>query len=268
MVPASIRLERVRVMCIGKHSESKGRGKGKGKSDGGWKGKTKGKGKGWSKDKSSVTASQYCQPVYLGDTDGYILCLIFYSYEADMHFGVQVHSLVDISGLKPRLGQPGILSWSEESVVRAVLDPHHAIRPAVFGYPFEPGADFATMEYIRDCTSLGDFVALVCRVIGVAQKSTSWGEPYAELQAIDMGRERVTLRLWLFVAPQDICDGMFCIIRGLKVAAERSGWDDWSAWSYQGEPNPRRALEYVRYRTAVEDVSHVDDIRAIFVTSF
>ena len=96
----------------------------------------------------------------------------------------------------------------------------------------------------------------------VHQKFTQWDEPYVELQAIDMDCERVMLRLWLF-EERDFYDGMLCIIRGLKVVAERTNWDDW-AWSYPGEVNARHTLECVQHRTAVEDVSHVDGIRAIF----
>ena len=65
----------------------------------------------------------------------------------------------------------------------------------------------------------------------------------------------------------DFYEGMFCIIRGLKIVAERTSWDDW-AWSYPGGLNARRSLECVQNRTAVEDVSHVAGIRAIFATSF
>ena len=140
--------------------------------------------------------------------------------------------------------------------MRTVLEPHHANQPVVFRHDFTLGGDFATMEFVRTEALQGDFVALVCRVIGVIQKENSWGEPYLELQAVDMAKERVLLRLWLFVA-DDISEGQFCIIRGLKVAVEKSAWDGW-------EDSGRRTLECVQHSTAVEDVSHVADIRAMF----
>ena len=74
------------------------------------------------------------------------------------------------------------------------------------------------------------------------------------------GAEIGTLRFWRYIEGE-ICAGHVYIARGLKVSAERR-WDD-ETCKYVLRDDGSRRLECT-VRTAVEDVSHVDNIVAFF----
>ena len=76
-----------------------------------------------------------------------------------------------------------------------------------------------------------------------------------------MGCSTGPLRMWRFGAG-DIEAGQIYIFRGLKVVLEKQ-WDD-AQWKYIPRVDGQKALECV-WRTAVEDVSHVAEIRAFWV---
>ena len=119
------------------------------------------------------------------------------------------------------------------------------------------------MAYVQELALMGDFVALVCRVTSVSQRFTRDSlEPFVELQGVDMAGDRVgPLRLWQY-SEDEVHEGMYCIVRGLKVCEERV-WDPWKQ-SYQPSGSQTRILE-CKDRTAVEDITGVQIIKDCFI---
>ena len=66
--------------------------------------------------------------------------------------------------------------------------------------------------------------------------------------------------MWLF-DEEEVYEGMYCIVRGLKVV-EETYWDTWTQ-RRQPSGNGARALD-CKDRTAVENVTDVEEIKACF----
>ena len=155
-----------------------------------------------------------------------------------------------------------MLYWTDDSEVRTLLEPRDDDPASRFTYDLQVSEIFATMAYVQKTASMGDFVALVCRITSVTQRWTrETEEPYVQVQGLDMAGERVgPLFLWLFDDEQ-VYEGMYCIVRGLKVAEEKQ-WD-YMLGSRQPTGSGIKVLE-CKDRTAVEDVTDVEDIKGCF----
>ena len=104
-----VQLVGVRILSVGKISVTKGKGKDKGKDKGKGKDKAKGNSKGKGKDKAKSTI-QACQPVYFGDSEGHVICSLAYDDDVKkIPARAPPYSLVNVSAMKPRVGQLGVL---------------------------------------------------------------------------------------------------------------------------------------------------------------
>jgi hypothetical protein len=184
-------------------------------------------------------------------------------------FGLQVQKLhsdttvgvdVDLSDVKTRVGQPGMLYWDERtSMVKNV-----ASDLVPFSYDTSDiTQDFATREFVQSAP-IGSFVGLVLRVHQAEECETNEKqEPYLSVRGVDMdGQICGPIRLWRWTEHDADMhqDGVY-IIRGLKVMKET----EWSneKWAYVPREDGTQTLES-SFRVAVEDVSQVQDITQYF----
>jgi len=256
-VPQSVTLEKVRVLSIGKRCSvpaAKGKGKGGGKDKGKSKGRGKGKGGkdgGW----------QDCQVVYLGQ-DGYTICTMALGDDVSRIPNASRGSLADARGLKPRMGQVGVLQWDAGTNLALRLEDHDTESPRIFPYITDAiSDDFATKAHMQGA-AVGTFIALVLRAQAVEERVSDYtGDSYLVVHGIDMDGSMVgPLRLFRFDS-DDMDFGRVYIVRGLKVVVD-------TQWSYeQHQYVPRvdgtKNVE-CSYRTALEDVSDVDAIMQYF----
>jgi len=170
-------------------------------------------------------------------------------------------SLVDVSALKPRPGQLGMLYWSEESHVTMRLEAVDRGALPEFPYDTTTSQDFCSLAFAQGM-NVGEHAALVLRVKMVEQKWTGTrGEVYLVVFGVDIDGATVTyLRLWRF-GEDDLAAGTTCIIRGLKVVLE-SQWDE-SQSRYVPRLEGPKTFECTN-RVSIEDVSHVPAITAFF----
>ena len=201
-------------------------------------------------------------PVYLGQ-DGHVVCT-WLNCQAQMDRvpgNMAVGSLVNAIKLRPRPGQCDMVFWTEETRITLCLDTMHRNGPYVFPYDMTLCPAFCTCAFVQHC-NLGDHVSIVLRVLGVTPKQTQGsGDPYLEVIGIDMDQTMVTpLRLWRY-QDGDMEENKTYIIRGLKVAPAKV-WDA-HQWQYIIRADGSKALECTSC-TAVEDVSHIQAISAIF----
>ena len=93
------------------------------------------------------------------------------------------------------------------------------------------------------------------------QNGAKAGEEYLKVEGTDMNGEQTgVLRLWKF-EDGDIESGSTIILRGMKVAYDRV----WSTEKEQWEQNSQGPkIPSSNERTAVEDVSDVTEITAIY----
>ena len=117
------------------------------------------------------------------------------------------------------------------------------------------------MSCAQNC-QVGEHVGLVLRVFMAEEKYTSTsGEPYLEVHGTDIdGVTVASLRLWRY-AEGDLTERNTYIIRGLKVMVAKQ-WDE-EHWRYNFRTDGLKTLECTS-RTAVEDVSHIEDITSFF----
>ena len=121
-----VRLERVRVLSIGKPEHCKGKGKSMGKAQGKGKGAKKGAGK------QNVQMSQV---VYFGDEEGYIVCTLASGENIQrVPPASALNGLAAVSALKPRAGNKGVLYWTEDTKVSVQLEGVGHGGPPVFPY--------------------------------------------------------------------------------------------------------------------------------------
>ena len=91
------------------------------------------------------------------------------------------------------------------------------------------------------------------------------GDKYMSVYGSDRdGVDSGTIRFWGWNDTVNIQGGNTIVIRGLKVAPE-TVWDE-SAYKYVVNPQGKKNLVH-SFRTAVEDVSSVDGINALFGTA-
>ena len=254
---ARVRLEGVRLLSIGSQStffsdnqrpQGKGKGKGKGKA----LGKEKGKGK----------AGGPCQAVYFGDDNGYILCTLAYGVDvARMPSASAKMALVNVSGLCPRPGQLGVVYWTDDTKVAVQMESHDRTVPYVFPYDTTVSMHFATVQYAEEC-NIADYVDLCFYAMSVQVKYTSGkGEVFLEVYGVDSENTATgALRFWR-LTDGDIEDGKIYIARGFKVSAGQS-WDE-TEQKYVPRMDLPKKLE-CSPRTAIEDVTHVEEIAALF----
>ena len=170
-------------------------------------------------------------------------------------------ALVYIRSLKPRFGQPGLLHWSDDTDVSVRLEPRDAGMQFEFPYAVGTSHDFATMTFVYNNTSLGGHVSLPFCAMTVVPEYTQKQEPYLRVEGLDTeGKPIGVLRMWRF-EEDDLVEGGFYILRGLKVVAE-THWDYYSQ-SYAVKENGARAFECTQ-RTAAEDVSLSSVVKAFW----
>ena len=167
---------------------------------------------------------------------------------------------VDLSDVKTRLGQPGVLYWDE----RTSMVKHVASDLVPFSYDTSDiTQDLATREFVQSA-QIGSFVGLVLRVHQVEQGETiDKQETYLSVRGVDMdGQFFGPIRLWRWTEHDAHMrqDGVY-IIRGLKVVKETEWSND--RWAYVPREDGTQTLES-SFRVAVEDVSHVQDITQYF----
>ncbi len=204
-----VRLERVRVLSIGKPEQGKG------------KGKSKGKGKGANKSAGKQNAQMF-KAVYFGDGEGYIVCTLATGADVlRMPPTSALNALATVCALKPRAGNKGVLWWTENTAVKLHLEDVDQGRPPAFPYDVSVSTDFATVAFAREA-KLGDFIALVFKACAVETKYTyESNEADLEVEGVDIeGVPTGALRFWRF-EEHEIAEGHVYIARGLKISPER-----------------------------------------------
>ena len=267
-----VTIERAQVLAVGKVCSLPNKGKNKNNNKGKSKGATKGKqltakGKGKSKANSNAddTERQDAVSIYLGQ-EGYIVCVLT--------FGVDVIRLptletltgcfVDLSNAKPRAGQKGVLYFDEQSLLAECKQEHSSINTLMFEHHVsEVSQDMASQDFLQSM-QVGEFVAMVLRINQLEEGETqNTGEPYLCIYGMDMDTITVgPIRLWRWTAAD--CGmqlGNTYILRGLRVVKETSWSDD--KWAYVPREDGAMTVE-CNFRTAVEDVSQVEAIVALF----
>ena len=203
------------------------------------------------------------QTVYFGDAEGNVICSLAYGGAMkNIPSEGTVNSLVNVSALQPRPGQLDFLYLTEDTKITQVLEPVDQPTTPVFPYNVSyTSKDFATLGFLQGM-KVGEYVALVIKVLGVDAKTTAdKGEPYLVVTGVDMDNAVVAhLRLWRF-EEGDVVEGNAYIMRGLKVA-EETIWDD-EKWKYVARGDGTKKAE-CKDRTAVEDVTHIDEIMHFF----
>ena len=123
---------------------------------------------------------QSSQTVYFGDAEGNVICSLAYG-DAVINIppGSALNSLVNVSSLKPRPGQIGVLYWSEDTKITQILEPNDQSMTPVFPYDISCTCkDFATLGFVQGM-KVGEYVALVIKVLEAETKTTAdKGEPY------------------------------------------------------------------------------------------
>ena len=206
---------------------------------------------------------QSSQTVYFGDAEGNVICSLAYG-DAVKNIPPEgaLNSLVNVSALKPRPGQLDILYLTEDTKITQVLEPVDQPTSPVFPYNVScTSKDFATFEFLQGM-KVGEYVALVIKVLGVDAKTTAdKGESYLVVTGVDMDKAVIAhLRLWRY-EEGDVVEGNAYIMRGLKVA-EETIWDD-EKWKYVARGDGTKKAE-CKERTAMEDVTHIDEIMDFF----
>ena len=119
--------------------------------------------------------TQPCVPVYFGDDEGYVVCTLAYGDDVS-RVPSSVNVLVDVFSLKPRPGQMGVLYWSEDTLVRMRLEANDTGAPAAMPYDVSRfSKEFAALTTVQEA-NIGDFVALVAKVLAVEEKATPEGD--------------------------------------------------------------------------------------------
>ena len=168
---------------------------------------------------------------------------------------------MDVSALKPRPGQPGVLYCCTQTVFSKRLALTDSFGPYVFNYDVSSvSKDFATSQQV-DTTAVGQFVALVIQISYVEIRETADQEAYLQVHGLDMERKEVgPLRLWRF-GEGDVNKSQIIILRGMKVVVRQS-WDNYEH-RYMPDCNGTKTVECT-FRTAAEDVSHVPEVVQYF----
>ena len=251
-LPSVMCLQNVRVLSMSPLSENPKRGNGKGKPNG--KDKAKQKGNGKSKERDD------CRVMYVGDA-GYVACIMAFVKAASMSTEDYVGCLVDITSVKPRQGQLGIIEATAETLVSKRFESVRSELPCVFPYFTENVDDhFATMDHARRA-SINTHVDIVVRCTIVEERTKDDGESYLIVYGVDMDGATVgPLRMWRFCENNAHAQNIY-IVRGLKVVADRQ-WSD-HVWDYVTCTDGSKQLQ-CDYRTAIEDVTHNLAITSIF----
>ena len=249
-------LRAVHLLSKGKVTQALINNKGKGKV----KGKAKGKGK--AGGKSGETEGRL--PMYFGQ-DGYIVCTIAYGkcvLQAQAMSSSSLPSKVDVLALQTRIGDPGVLYWTEATKIVQRLEAVHRTTGCDFSYDVsEVSKDLATYDYVQNA-HVGTKVALVLRVAALESKTTYEShEPYLEVHGVDMdGTQVAFLRLWQWTCNEMRIGGTY-IIRALEIKVA-THWSMHEA-RYVPKSDNSKTLACTNL-TAVEDVSHVLPITSFF----
>ena len=267
-----VTIERAQVLAVGKvcslPNKGKNKNNNKGKSKGATKGKqltAKGKGKNKVNANADDTERQDAVSIYLGQ-EGYIVCVL--TFGADVIRLPTLETLtgcfVDLSNAKPRAGQKGVLYFDEQSLLVECKQEHSSINTLMFEHHLsEVSQDMATQDFVQSM-QVGEFVAMVLRINQLEEGATNnTNEPFLCIYGMDMDTITVgPIRLWRWtVADCGMQLGNTYVLRGLRVVKETSWSDD--KWAYVPREDGAMTVE-CNFRTAVEDVSQVEAIMALF----
>ena len=262
-----VTIQCAQVMSIGKVCSLPNRGKNKSASKGKNKGASKGKqptAKGKGKNNGNDDR-QEAVPIYLGQ-EGYIVCVMVFG--SDVQALPRLETLtgrfVDFVSAKARAGQKGVLYYDEHSRMVEREQEHNSVNTPRFEYHVsELSPDMATREFVQSM-HVNDFVSIALRITQLEESMTNnTGEPYLSIYGTDMdGTTMGPIRLWRWTTEDGGMElsGTY-VLRGLRVVKETS-------WSYDKEtyaPREDGAMTVeCNFRTAVEDVSDVEAIAALF----
>ena len=264
-----INIEHAQVLSVGKVCSVPNKGKNKNAIKGKNKGSIKGKqltAKGKGKIKGNVNADgaerQDAVAIYIGQA-GYIVCVL--TFGSDVNCLPKLETLtgcvVDLDNVRAKVGQKGVLYCDEQSRLSECIQEHG--NPMFEYHVSEVSQDMASFEFVKSM-QVGDFVAMVLRINHLEEGETSnTGEPYLCIYGLDMHGITVgPIRLWRWTAADGGMQiGSTYVLRGLRVVKETSWSDD--KWAYAPRDDGAMTVE-CNFRTAVEDVSTVDDIMALF----
>ena len=234
------------------------------KSNPGWtggaKGKDKGKftGKGKDGKGKSKAGKQDSKVVYVGQGTC-VIGIAFFGDQLEHLRDIAISSLVDITGLKIRLGQINMFYCGEATVVSN----HHSTAPHAFAYETAGLDHLATMSYLNEC-NVSSFVHLVIHATQVearlSNEQTIDEQPFLLVHGYDMENVPTgALRFWRY-EDGDIAEGKTYIVRGLKVV-DYKWWCDGAGYVPKGDGS--KTVE-ICWRTAVEDVTHMQQLARHF----
>jgi len=264
-----VNIEHAQVLAVGKVCSVPNKGKNKNANKGKNKGSIKGKqltAKGKGKIKGNVNADgaerQDAVAIYIGQA-GYIVCVL--AFGSDVNCLPMLETLtgcvVDLHNAKPRAGQKGVLYYDEQSRLVECKQEHGT--PMFEYHVSEVSQDMASLEFVKSM-QVGDFVAMVLRINQLEEGETSnTGEPFLCIYGMDMHTITVgPIRLWRWtLADSGMQIGGTYVLRGLRVVKETSWSDD--KWAYAPREDGAMTVE-CNFRTAVEDVSTVEDMMSLF----
>ena len=163
----------------------------------GAKGKGKGKftGKGKDGKGKSKAAKQDSKVVYVGQGTR-VIGIAFFGDQLEHLRDIAISSLVDITGLKIRLGMIDMFYCGEATVVSN----HQSTAPHAFAYETAGLDDLATMSYLNEC-NVGTFVDLVIHATQVearlSKEQTIDEQPFLLVHGYDMETVPTgALRFW------------------------------------------------------------------------
>ena len=211
--------------------------------------------KGKAKANSQVRARMVrARVVYVGQGTC-VIGIAFFGEQLEHLRDIAISSLVDITGLKIRLGQINMFYCGEATVVSN----HQSIAPHAFAYETAGLDHLATMSYLNEC-NVSSFVDLVIHATQVearlSNEQTIDEQPFLLVHGYDMETVPTgALRFWRY-EDGDIAEGKTYIVRGLKVVDDK-WWCDGAGYVPKGDGS--KTVE-ICWRTAVEDVTHVQQL--------
>lgn len=104
--------------------------------------------------------------MYFGDDAGYVICTLASGDDVKkVPTGVPPYSLVSVSALKPRVGQPGVLYWCDATTITTRMEVTDTGVPPVFSNAVTiVSKGFATTSFVRQL-QLGEYVSLVLHIL-------------------------------------------------------------------------------------------------------
>ena len=190
--------------------------------------------------------------MYVGDgavKTNTICCLAFGEPVRELPVGAAGHP-VELKQARLRPGAKHAVFIEPRTKVVQQLERTSTLEPMRGSYDL---AMLATKAWVRDQTSVGDYVDMYLQRVQVETKwTTADGAPYLQLHGVDADGDAVgPVRLWRF-EDGDVREHSAVVLRGLKVV-HPTAWDE-TQWTYVPQKDGPNAVE-CSYRTAVEHVA-------------